>query len=32
MLRDWLANPGLFDTDEMRRVSNLPVAAARKDA
>jgi 2-hydroxychromene-2-carboxylate isomerase len=32
MLRDWLANPQLFDTAEMRRVSNLPVAAARKDA
>jgi 2-hydroxychromene-2-carboxylate isomerase len=32
MVRDWLADPRLFDTDEMRRVSNLPVAAARKDA
>ena len=32
MLRDWLANPGLFDTEEMRRISALPVAAARKDA
>jgi 2-hydroxychromene-2-carboxylate isomerase len=31
MLRDWLANPALFDTEEMRRVSNLPVAAARRD-
>jgi 2-hydroxychromene-2-carboxylate isomerase len=32
MLRDWLADPALFDTDEMRRISNLPVAATRKDA
>jgi 2-hydroxychromene-2-carboxylate isomerase len=30
MLRDYLADPTLFDSDEMRRVSTLPVSAARK--
>jgi 2-hydroxychromene-2-carboxylate isomerase len=32
MLRDWLADPALFDGDEMRRIADLPVAAARKGA
>jgi 2-hydroxychromene-2-carboxylate isomerase len=32
MLRDWLADPALFDSAEMRRISSLPVAAARRDA
>jgi 2-hydroxychromene-2-carboxylate isomerase len=30
MVRDWLADPALFEADEMRRVSDLPVATARK--
>jgi 2-hydroxychromene-2-carboxylate isomerase len=30
MLRDWLADPALFDAAEMRRVSALPVTVARK--
>lgn len=30
MFRDWLADPALFDAEEMRRVSDLPVAAARR--
>ena len=30
MLRAYLADPGLFDTPEMRRLDALPVAASRK--
>ncbi|HKC45516.1 MAG TPA: 2-hydroxychromene-2-carboxylate isomerase [Burkholderiales bacterium] len=29
MLRDYLDNPALFDSDEMKRLASLPVAAAR---
>ncbi len=29
MLHDFLGNPGLFETDEMRRLRGLPVGAAR---
>jgi hypothetical protein len=29
MLLDYLRDPGLFDDAEMRRVSELPIAAAR---
>jgi 2-hydroxychromene-2-carboxylate isomerase len=32
MLRDYLADPGVFATAEMRRLASLPTAAARKDA
>jgi 2-hydroxychromene-2-carboxylate isomerase len=31
MMLDWLANPGLFDSAEMRRLSDLPVGAMRKN-
>ena len=30
MLRAWLADPGLFDTPQMRALDALPVAASRK--
>jgi 2-hydroxychromene-2-carboxylate isomerase len=30
MLLDYLADPGVFDEPEMRRIANLPVGAARK--
>ena len=30
MLIEFLADPGLFEDDEMRRVGSLPIAAARK--
>ena len=30
MLLEFLADPGLFEDEEMRRVSDLPIAAARK--
>lgn len=31
-LKTWLADPGLFDRAEMRRIATLPVGAARKGA
>ncbi len=31
MMRDYLEDPQLFDTPEMRRVSSLPVGAARRE-
>lgn len=31
MMLDYLKNPGLFDTPEMRRIHNLPIGMARKE-
>lgn len=31
MMLAWLGDPGLFDTQEMQRVSNLPVGTARRE-
>jgi 2-hydroxychromene-2-carboxylate isomerase len=30
MLLDWLADPGLFESDEMRRLADLPIGQMRK--
>jgi len=31
MMLDYLKDPGLFDTPEMRRAARLPVGAARRE-